>query len=51
MEEHLVSWRKGPWTAEEDQLLIEHVKLHGEGRWNSVAKLTGILYLSLSDHI
>ncbi|CAI9268794.1 unnamed protein product [Lactuca saligna] len=42
MEEHLVSWRKGPWTAEEDQLLIKHVKLHGEGRWNSVAKLTGL---------
>ncbi|KAI6693745.1 hypothetical protein NL676_021455 [Syzygium grande] len=35
-------WRKGPWTAEEDKLLIEHVKLHGEGRWNSVARLTGL---------
>ncbi|TYJ20250.1 hypothetical protein E1A91_A09G250600v1 [Gossypium mustelinum] len=36
------SWRKGPWTAEEDKLLIEYVKLHGEGRWNSVAKLAGL---------
>ncbi|XAR48907.1 hypothetical protein NMG60_11031890 [Bertholletia excelsa] len=35
-------WRKGPWTAEEDRLLIEYVKLHGEGRWNSVARLTGL---------
>ncbi|KAI3430101.1 uncharacterized protein J3R85_008242, partial [Psidium guajava] len=35
-------WRKGPWTAEEDKLLIEYVKLHGEGRWNSVARLTGL---------
>ena len=34
-------WRKGPWTAEEDRLLIEYVKLHGEGRWNSVARLAG----------
>lgn len=34
-------WRKGPWTAEEDRLLIEYVRLHGEGRWNSVARLTG----------
>ncbi|KAL4561171.1 hypothetical protein LXL04_033334 [Taraxacum kok-saghyz] len=42
MEEHLGFWRKGPWTAEEDRLLIDHVKLHGEGRWNSVAKLTGL---------
>lgn len=34
-------WRKGPWTAEEDRLLIEYVKLHGEGRWNSVSRLAG----------
>ncbi|KAL3507466.1 hypothetical protein ACH5RR_032848 [Cinchona calisaya] len=34
--------RKGPWTAEEDRLLIEYVKLHGEGRWNSVARLAGL---------
>ncbi|KAJ0967389.1 hypothetical protein J5N97_024306 [Dioscorea zingiberensis] len=25
-------WRKGPWTPQEDKLLIEHVNLHGEGR-------------------
>ncbi|CAF1963145.1 hypothetical protein Bca4012_076484 [Brassica carinata] len=35
-------WRKGPWTAEEDRLLIDYVRLHGEGRWNSVAKLAGL---------
>ncbi|KAK5803128.1 hypothetical protein PVK06_030769 [Gossypium arboreum] len=35
-------WRKGPWTAEEDRLLIEYVRLHGEGRWNSVARLAGL---------
>ncbi|TVU29208.1 hypothetical protein EJB05_20766, partial [Eragrostis curvula] len=34
-------WRKGPWTAQEDKLLLEYVRQHGEGRWNSVAKLTG----------
>lgn len=34
-------WRKGPWTSEEDRLLIEYVKLHGEGRWNSVSRLAG----------
>ncbi|KAK9725577.1 hypothetical protein RND81_05G154400 [Saponaria officinalis] len=33
-------WRKGPWTSEEDRLLIEYVRVHGEGRWNSVARLT-----------
>ncbi|KAJ0093031.1 hypothetical protein Patl1_25733 [Pistacia atlantica] len=36
-------WRKGPWTAEEDKLLIEYVRLHGEGRWNSVARLAELL--------
>ncbi|RDY00108.1 Transcription factor MYB21 [Mucuna pruriens] len=35
-------WRKGPWTAEEDRLLIQYVKLHGEGRWNSVSRLAGL---------
>ncbi|KAF9610647.1 hypothetical protein IFM89_023903 [Coptis chinensis] len=35
-------WRKGPWTAEEDKSLIEYVRLHGEGRWNSVAKFSGL---------
>ncbi|KAK4425375.1 Transcription factor [Sesamum alatum] len=35
-------WRKGPWTAEEDRLLVEYVKLHGEGRWNNVARLAGL---------
>ncbi|KAK7393287.1 hypothetical protein VNO78_21838 [Psophocarpus tetragonolobus] len=35
-------WRKGPWTAEEDRLLVEYVSLHGEGRWNSVARLAGL---------
>nr|URN45691.1 MYB2 [Pongamia pinnata] len=40
LEEEL--WRKGPWTAEEDRLLIEYVRVHGEGRWNSVARLAGL---------
>ncbi|XP_020578988.1 myb-related protein 340-like [Phalaenopsis equestris] len=36
-------WRKGPWTPQEDNLLTEHVKLHGEGRWNCVSRLTGLM--------
>ncbi|KAF8039744.1 hypothetical protein BT93_B2073 [Corymbia citriodora subsp. variegata] len=34
--------RKGPWTAEEDALLANHVKIHGEGRWNLVARQAGL---------
>ncbi|XP_044467215.1 MYB-like transcription factor EOBII [Mangifera indica] len=35
-------WRKGPWTPEEDKLLTEYVNLHGEGRWSSVARSSGL---------
>nr|WEU50843.1 MYB71 [Lonicera caerulea] len=35
-------WRKGPWTAEEDRLLLEYVKFHGEGRWNCVSGVAGL---------
>nr|QHG11475.1 R2R3-MYB transcription factor 47 [Taxus chinensis] len=34
--------RKGPWTVEEDRLLIHYIALHGEGRWNSLAKAAGL---------
>lgn len=34
-------WRRGPWTAEEDKLLMEYVSMHGEGGWNSVAGIAG----------
>ncbi|KAH1265646.1 Transcription factor MYB48 [Glycine soja] len=32
-------WRKGPSTSEED---ILYVKFHGEGRWNSAARLADL---------
>ncbi|KAJ7971116.1 MYB transcription factor [Quillaja saponaria] len=35
-------WRKGPWTSEEDKLLMEYVSFHGEGRWSSVSRSTGL---------
>ncbi|KAK8482868.1 hypothetical protein V6N13_140273 [Hibiscus sabdariffa] len=34
--------RKGPWTEEEDLTLKAYVNIHGEGRWNSVARLSGL---------
>ncbi|MCD7463355.1 hypothetical protein HAX54_050395 [Datura stramonium] len=34
--------RKGPWTLEEDNLLIHHVTSHGEGHWNALAKCSGL---------
>ncbi|THG22534.1 myb-related protein 340-like [Camellia sinensis] len=35
-------WRKRPWTPDEDKLLTEYVSSHGEGRWSSVAKSSGL---------
>ncbi|KAK3228125.1 hypothetical protein Dsin_007987 [Dipteronia sinensis] len=29
---------RGPWTAEEDALLINYVQQHGEGNWSKVSK-------------
>lgn len=40
-EEEFVEVKKGPWTAEEDALLLNYVNVHGEGRWNSVACCAG----------
>ncbi|XP_057769838.1 MYB-like transcription factor EOBII [Salvia miltiorrhiza] len=35
-------WRKGPWTPEEDKLLVEYVSSYGEGRWSCVSKCAGL---------
>ncbi|KAL4285324.1 hypothetical protein GQ457_16G024900 [Hibiscus cannabinus] len=34
--------RRGPWTLEEDTLLIHYITRHGEGRWNMLAKSAGL---------
>ncbi|MQL72560.1 hypothetical protein Taro_004891 [Colocasia esculenta] len=34
--------RKGPWTAEEDLLLVNYIAVHGDGRWNSLARSAGL---------
>ncbi|XP_030553597.1 transcription factor MYB62-like isoform X2 [Rhodamnia argentea] len=34
--------RRGPWTREEDNLLMHSVACHGEGRWNLLAKSAGL---------
>ncbi|KAA8542717.1 hypothetical protein F0562_023784 [Nyssa sinensis] len=37
-----VELRRGPWTFEEDSLLIRYIACHGEGRWNLLAKRSGL---------
>ncbi|URD93151.1 Myb-like DNA-binding domain [Musa troglodytarum] len=34
--------RRGPWTLEEDKLLIHYIACHGEGRWNLLARCSGL---------
>ncbi|XP_011037458.1 PREDICTED: transcription factor GAMYB-like, partial [Populus euphratica] len=34
--------KKGPWSEEEDAMLIEHVNKYGERNWNAVHKLSGL---------
>ncbi|BAF11851.1 transcription factor MYB2 [Oryza sativa Japonica Group] len=34
--------RRGPWTVEEDLLLVNYIAAHGEGRWNSLARSAGL---------
>lgn len=41
-EEAILGVRKGPWTVEEDSLLMNYVAIHGEGRWNAVASSAGL---------
>ncbi|KAL4569345.1 hypothetical protein LXL04_024981 [Taraxacum kok-saghyz] len=41
-EEEFDQLKRGPWTLEEDNLLIRYINCHGEGRWNSLAKSAGL---------
>ncbi|CAL5208807.1 unnamed protein product [Lathyrus oleraceus] len=34
--------RKGPWTLEEDTILVNYITTHGEGHWNTAASSAGL---------
>lgn len=34
--------RKGPWTEQEDILLVNFVHLFGDRRWDFIAKVSGL---------
>ncbi|PSR96696.1 Transcription factor WER like [Actinidia chinensis var. chinensis] len=40
-------YRKGLWTEEEDRILMDYIRVHGKGKWNHVAKMTGLAFSSL----
>lgn len=33
--------RKGPWTLEEDLVLVSYITEHGEGSWDNLARAAG----------
>ncbi|OAY80391.1 Transcription factor MYB108 [Ananas comosus] len=41
-EEEITELRRGPWTLEEDELLMRYIAYHGEGRWNLLARCSGL---------
>ncbi|TXG68369.1 hypothetical protein EZV62_003304 [Acer yangbiense] len=34
--------KKGAWSSEEDELLTQFVKIHGEGKWRTLAEKAGL---------
>jgi Myb-like DNA-binding domain len=39
--------KKGPWTPEEDEILVDYIQAHGHGSWRSLPKLAGLISLRL----
>ncbi|XP_051128133.1 transcription factor MYB4-like [Andrographis paniculata] len=35
--------KKGPWSPEEDQILISYIQQHGHGNWRALPKQAGLL--------
>lgn len=35
--------KKGPWTAEEDQKLIDYIRKHGHHTWRTVPLNAGLI--------
>jgi len=35
--------KKGPWTPEEDQKLIDYIQKYGYGNWRTLPKNAGML--------
>ncbi|KAK7376297.1 hypothetical protein VNO78_34763 [Psophocarpus tetragonolobus] len=35
--------KKGPWTPEEDHILISHIQQYGHGNWRALPKQAGLL--------
>lgn len=45
-----VGIKKGPWTPEEDIVLVAYIQEHGPGNWSAVPARTGI-HICIYKHI
>lgn len=36
--------KKGPWTPEEDIMLVSYVQQHGPGNWRALPTKTGFIF-------
>lgn len=34
--------KKGPWTPEEDRILVDYIQKHGHGSWRALPKHAGL---------
>lgn len=41
---------RGAWTSQEDKILKDYIKVHGEGKWRSLPKRAGILLITISSY-
>ena len=41
---------RGAWTAQEDKILKEYIRIHGEGKWRNLPKRAGKIYLYINIH-
>ncbi|KAK8476250.1 hypothetical protein V6N13_087769 [Hibiscus sabdariffa] len=37
-----IGLKKGPWTPEEDRLLVDYIREHGHGSWRALPSLAGL---------
>lgn len=40
--EEEIDLKRGPWTVEEDLMLMNYIAVNGEGKWNSLARFAGM---------
>lgn len=39
--------KKGPWSKEEDQILINYINKYGHGNWRQIPKNAGISFTTI----